>query len=377
MIKKRILHVLHHDGPGGGPQIMISLIRYLSPNYEQAVFAGGKGALHEYCTANGIAFHDAGFTKTATWYLAIPRLLKVLKSFNPDVVITNGQSAGPVGGLACRLAGLKNLIYLAQWPAFYTDWDTYRLLRNRFSEWLACRYARKVVTFTPSSRHQYRLRELVKDDQVMDIPAAFFDDHVPAPAGIEALREEHGWKSDALHVVSVGRLADQKNVALLIQSWPRVIAALPNARLWIVGDGGDRAELEGLAGRLGISSSCRFLGYHNNAHTFIAAADLLVVTSMYESFGYVALEGCACGTPVVASKVDGLVDVIEDGQQGFLVPPGSPHLLSEKIVQVLQDPQLRSTMSRAGIAHARRFEPGAVYPAWVELIESLPISARS
>ncbi|MGA1531036.1 MAG: glycosyltransferase [Kiritimatiellia bacterium] len=374
-MKKRILHVLHHDGPGGGPQIMISLIRYLSADYDQAVFGGGQGTLHAYCTSNGIDYKDAGFTKTATWFLAVPGLLKMFRRFKPDVVITHGQSAGPVGGLACRLAGLHNLFYLAQWPAFYTDWDTYRLLRNRFSEWLACRFARKVVTFTPSSRHQFVLRRLVDEEQVMDIPAAFFDDHVPRADEIEALKNEHGWQRDELHVVSVGRLADQKNVALLIKSWPGVVARIPQARLWIVGDGGDRPGLEALAGSLGISSSCHFLGYRNNARAFIAAADLLVVTSMYESFGYVALEGCACGTPVLASKVDGLMDVIEDGKQGYLVPPGSPPELRNKIIQMLEDSSLRDRMAREGMQHATRFRPDAVYPAWVDLIESATRSA--
>lgn len=371
MIKKRILHVLHHDGPGGGPQIMISLIRYFSADYEQAVFAGGKGALYEYCSANGITFRDAGFTKTATWYLAIPRLLKMLKSFKPDVVITNGQSAGPVGGLACRLAGLKNLIYLAQWPAFYTDWDTYRLLRNRFSERLACRYARKVVTFTPSSRHQYLLRNLVTEENSTSIPAAFFDDHAPVPAEIEAVRREHDWSETDVHVVSVGRLADQKKVDLLLMSWPEVIAHQPNARLWIVGDGGERPALEALARQLGISPSCHFLGYRKNARAYIAAADVLVVTSMYESFGYVALEGCACGTPVIASRVDGLIDVIEDGKQGCLVPPNEPARLSRSLIELLRNKELRASMGREGRAHASRFRPAAIYPAWVELVESM------
>jgi glycosyltransferase involved in cell wall biosynthesis len=271
--------------------------------------------------------------------------------------------------LVGRLAGIRRIVYVAQWPAFYTDWDYFRLVRNRLSESIPCRLAHKVVTFTASSRHQYILRKIVSPVKTLCIPPALFDDAVPYADGVAAVRRRHGWSADEQHVVSVGRLADQKDLDQLLHAWLHIRATIPTARLWIVGDGGEGPRLKLLAQKLGITDSCQFLGYREDGRAYIAAADVLVITSLYESFGYVALEACACGTPVVASRVDGLVDIISDRVEGFLIPPGDSNALASRVVELLRDPHLRKTMGEAGRRRAEDFRPESVYRAWRELVD--------
>jgi len=366
-----ILHIVHHDGPGGGPPIIVSLLRYLSEWYDQSVAAGGRGLVADYCAKNNLPYHDLRFTKASTWIAAAPTLWRLLRKQRPDIVVLHGQPAGPVGALMARLAGCRNIVYVAQWPAFYTDWDMFRILRNRICESLPCRLSNRVVTFTAGSRHQFALRKLAPDHKLICIPPSLFDDELPNPDAVTEVRRRHGWLDGLLHVVSVGRLSDQKCVDQLLQSWREVTQQLPESRLWIVGDGPERAGLEELAAKLNITSSCRFLGYQPDGRTFIAAADLLVITSMYESFGYVAVEGCACGTPIVASRVNGIEDIIHDRVEGHLVPPGDTTGMAARIVDLLRNPEQRRAMGEAGRRRAAQFQPARIYPAWRELIEHL------
>ncbi|MGI8925433.1 MAG: glycosyltransferase [Tepidiformaceae bacterium] len=157
----------------------------------------------------------------------------------------------------------------------------------------------------------------------------------------------------------VGRLEKLKGVDILI----RAIAQLddPNVTLLIVG--GDahaeplRAELQAQAASLEIADRVRFIGAvaHDLLPAYYSAADVCVVPSYYESFGLVAVEAMACGTPVVASRVGGLVSTVEDGVTGYLIPWRCPEPFAEKLEVLLGNPELRANFSRAARRSVERF----------------------
>jgi D-inositol-3-phosphate glycosyltransferase len=89
---------------------------------------------------------------------------------------------------------------------------------------------------------------------------------------------------------------------------------------------------------------------------YLAAADMVVMPSLYESFGMVALEAMAAGTPVIASQVGGLAHLVQDGQTGLTVPPRDPAALAERIDELLTDADLRLRLGRQASTHARQYE---------------------
>ena len=161
-------------------------------------------------------------------------------------------------------------------------------------------------------------------------------------------------------VLYVGRLEPLKGVDILI----RAVADLQVAgstRLMIVG-GGDRGsapiarDLCDLAKGLGIGDRVSFCPSVPQAElpNYYGAADVLVLPSHYESFGMVALEAMACGTPVVVSRVGGLGTFVRNGESGYLVPWRCPTPFAERIESVLSNPSLRRAMGRAALLAARR-----------------------
>jgi D-inositol-3-phosphate glycosyltransferase len=130
--------------------------------------------------------------------------------------------------------------------------------------------------------------------------------------------------------------------------------------------GGERRRLEALATQLGIGASTQFVGAvpQDALATYLSLADVCVVPSYSESFGLVALEAAACGTPVVAARVGGLPAIVKDGLTGYTLPSRDPRLYAERIGQLLQDDELRRCFSRRSRMVATQF-------TWERTVERL------
>ncbi len=155
-------------------------------------------------------------------------------------------------------------------------------------------------------------------------------------------------------LVYSGRLKPYKSVDVLIRAMPQVLAALPQARLEIVGQGPDRTRLEQIAWSLRLAGSVRFHGYLPGAErdAVLASAWVAICPSAFEGWGIACMEASARGIPVVASRVPGLRDSVRDGETGVLVPYGDPAALARELCSLLTDRPRRSQMATAGRAWA-------------------------
>ncbi len=158
-------------------------------------------------------------------------------------------------------------------------------------------------------------------------------------------------------IVYLGRLRKYKCVNLLLRALKSVMERVPDARLVVVGDGPYRAELERLAGSLGISGSVQFLGHVSEQEKvdLLSRAAVSANPSPKEGWGLTVVESNACGLPVVASRSPGLVDSVRDGQTGFLVEHGNVEQLASRLVDILVNPELRERLSRGALEWAGRF----------------------
>ena len=167
--------------------------------------------------------------------------------------------------------------------------------------------------------------------------------------GIETRRGETVL-SEAPTAVFAGRLVREKGADVLLRAFAKASARTPGARLVIAGDGPERKNLEALAAKLNLASSVRFRGYlkPQEMNDELSGAWVQVVPSLWdEPFGIVAIEAMARGAAVVASGSGGLREIIEDGVDGFLVPPGDADAFSEKLTALFTDKSLASSMAAA------------------------------
>ena len=157
-------------------------------------------------------------------------------------------------------------------------------------------------------------------------------------------------------VLFVGRLAPQKGVRNLVAA--AGLLEDMSAQVLLVGDGPERPALEREAERIGLGDRLHFLGFvaHDRLPAVLAHADLLVLPSLYEELGTVLLEAMQAGLPIVASKTGGIPDVIEDGVNGLLVPPGNPEALAHAIDRLLADRDLAYRLSEGARERGKDYD---------------------
>ncbi len=162
------------------------------------------------------------------------------------------------------------------------------------------------------------------------------------------LPEEYGMEPGSQIVGVVARLEPEKGHPTLLEAWPAVLRAVPDAYLLIVGEGSRRDALEAQARELRIAHRVVFTGRRDDVPAVTAALDVAVLPSYREAQGMVILEAMALSRPVVASAVGGIPEMIEDGVTGLLVPPHDAEALAGAIVRLLKNHPLADTLGRAG-----------------------------
>jgi len=168
-------------------------------------------------------------------------------------------------------------------------------------------------------------------------------------------------------VMSMGRFVPRKGFHTLIQA----IAKVPDAYLWLVGDGEERENLEKLAADLGVAKRVRFAGWQKDTRPFLAASDIFVMASSHEPLGNVILEAWAQGTPVVSSRSEGPQWFMRDGENGLMVDIGDADGFAQAIDRIASDASLGERLAERGHETLmNQFSKQAITDAYLKLFAS-------
>ena len=195
---------------------------------------------------------------------------------------------------------------------------------------------------------------------------------------IQNIRAEERLKHPA--VLFMGTLTKVKGIDVLLKAIPIIRKRIQNLHVYIAGSGSEEGNLKKLVKELNIEENVSFLGFVSGEekYAYYKSADIYVQPSRYETFGVVLLEAMACGKPVVASNVGGIPFVVEDGKTGLLFESENVEELTEKVILLLRDEELRAKRGEAGKERARGFTwersaemTGDVYKEVIETAYSL------
>lgn len=148
----------------------------------------------------------------------------------------------------------------------------------------------------------------------------------------------------------VGRLAVEKGLPMLLESLKQVAAQSPDVHLTVVGDGADRAFLENLTVEMGLAKNVEFVGYQSqeSVRHYLRQTDIFVLPSFAEGIPVVLMEAMAMGVPVVTTQIAGVSELVESGENGYLVPPGDSDALVTAIAKLVDDSDRRAQFGQAG-----------------------------
>lgn len=291
------------------------------------------------------------------------RVLRALvASYRPDVVCATGYRAGV---LAARLRDVPSVAVARGW--------TSENVKVRLFEWLDRKTLKRhdaVIAVSKMLREQAIL-EGVAPQKVFWVPNVVDLDQLPAPLPREVLCAEIGADLQEPIIGAVGRLSPEKGHTTLLNAFCTLRQKLPRARLVLVGDGPEELALRRQTERLGLSGSVAFLGLRQDGQQIVGALDVMALPSLSEGMPNVVLEAFAYGTPVVATAVGGVPDLVSESGTGWLVPAGDEAKMSEALTEALerrQDAERRARRARSLLSTT--FTPEEQARAWLRAIEA-------
>jgi glycosyltransferase involved in cell wall biosynthesis len=281
-------------------------------------------------------------------------LLPALARGKPEVVHahTYGTHQVTVAARFHRDAGTPFVLTAHYHPPWSIEggWWRHRL-RGFYDRVLARSILQSAARVIVQTQEEERLlRELgVPLPKVSIVPPGYRPLPVSPADGVTFARQ---YGLDDPYLLFVGRLASNKGLLALLDAFVPLARRDPHATLVLVGeDGGMAAPVDARSRELGLAGRVRRLGHVADDRTLASAyqgARALVLPSDYEAFGLVLLESLAQGTPVIASRVGGVPEIVEDGRTGLLVPPGGTGQLAEAIGRIWDDPELGRRLGEAG-----------------------------
>jgi glycosyltransferase involved in cell wall biosynthesis len=296
---------------------------------------------------------------------ALVALFRHIRKIEPHIVHTHTSKAGILGRLAAWLARVPIVIHTPHGHVFYGHFD--RSLSRIFlqMEKLLGKITHHQIALTPEEGNDYVNLGVAKSNNISVIHSGvdlncFKRGKTESNPG----RDELTIPPDSLVVGYVGWLTPIKGVTYLLDAMAEVVQRHPNSLLMLVGKGDEKGEEEVKLSKqvenLGIVDNVRFLGWRPDVNEIMGCFDIFVLPSLNEGMGRVLVEAMSAGLPIVASRVGGIPDLVEHGENGLLVPPANAGALERAISDLLSDKARRKRMGETGKRMCRPYSVEAM-----------------
>jgi sugar transferase (PEP-CTERM/EpsH1 system associated) len=275
-------------------------------------------------------------------FRTVGRLKAVFRQLHPDVVHTHQIGALFYSGPAARRAKVPVIVH--------TEHGKHYSVRRR-TRWLgrlAALYADRFCCVSQDIADALRAYWIVSSRKIQVVRNGIDTKRFREPHDADALRQVLGIPSHAPVIGTIGRLCEVKRQDVLLRGFASLKSQMPEAHLLLVGDGPLLENLRYLAKELGLESLVHFAGYQANPEAYLQCMNVFALTSESEGMPLSVLEAWAAGVPVVASRVGGLPELIDDGQTGLLFPPNEDRTLATIFYQLLKDDALAGALGASG-----------------------------
>jgi len=341
-MKGKILYVIDNIEFGGGERVFSQIIRGLNRERFGVFVASCPGGIFEKkLTEVGVKIDTLDMTSRYNLG-TILKLKNIIKTRNVQIVHSQGGRADFFARIAARSANVPIIISSVAMLVEGYDVSLLRkglyVLMDRWTE----RWVNKFIILSEASRRALIERHKIPQEKIVKIYNGIeIEEYNPdlkeARRKKLEVRRKLGLKDDMLVIGAIGRLVWQKGFEYLIQAIPKVIEVFPETRFLIVGEGPMRRKLEELGEKFQVKDNIIFAGFRSDVKEILESIDLLAMPSLLEGLPMVLLEGMAMSKPIVATRIEGITEVLEDGKTGLLVPAQDPHALAEAITEILNN----------------------------------------
>ncbi len=355
-------------GPGRGLFQLLSGLKekgtnYLVCNFRYRVSKGSEFVNEAKEQEINLTQIDQRFRLDPT---PIWQVIKIAREGKYNLIQSHGYKSHFISAIVAPVLGLPWIAFAHGWTTEDTKVKFYHSLDR-----LLLRYATIVVAVSPQLKKVFdKLRGTKK--QTLLLLNAIDQNAIPRKLGGQAIRSKLCLNEDSILLGCFGRLSFEKGQDILIKAFAKIHLEHPAVRIVFLGDGPNFNALSALAGELGIADKVDFVSHERNIGDYYEAIDLLVLPSRSEGLPNVVLEAMSFSVPVVASEVGAVSEIINNGLNGWLIPPNDVDALSNQLHQVLSNkPQLRIIGEVACLSLQPKFCPIARTQKILDLYEQI------
>ncbi|MFH2069917.1 MAG: glycosyltransferase family 4 protein [Elusimicrobiota bacterium] len=349
--KIKVAHIITMLELGGAQQNTLYTVSHLDPLLFEPLLLAGTGGILDDEAKRMIPGIKLFFIRNLVRQVsplrdisALVQIYLILKREKPDIVHTHSSKAGIIGRWAAHFAGIKIIIHTFHGFGF-NDYQK-KLTRTLFltaEKWTAT--VSDVLVAVSRSNVNTAVKNKIGDEKkyVLVRSGIRLSDYRKTKLAEDeknSVRNEIGIAGGEKTVTTIGPFKPQKNLADFVTAASIILKRVPGTKFLIVGDGEQRPLIENMISEAGIKQNVLLLNWRKDISRILSITDVFVLTSLWEGLPRAAVEAMCLAKPVVAYGVDGLVDIVQDGETGFLAEPKDINKLSERVITLLKDPVL-------------------------------------
>lgn len=314
---------------GGTEKVVLQLCEILKPRVNKIIVCSCGGVNTEVLDRMGIKHYeipDIEDKSPSTIASVFKTVKKIIKNEQINVIHTHHRMAAFY---------TKVLSFTSRFTFINTSHNTFNDKRA------FTRFAYKNANLIACG--EMVKRNLVQQYGIPESQVTVIHNAVEAYDGSEVIIEElRDLRTQGYSLVgNVGRLSEQKGMEYFLRSLPKVKEVCPKVKYVIVGDGEDRNKLESLTIELGIEKDVIFLGYRSDIRNVMCQLDFIVLSSLWEGLPLTPIEAFSVGKTVIATAVDGSVEIVNNNRNGFLVSPRNSDEIADRVIELINNPKLR------------------------------------
>ena len=382
-----VVHLIEALGPGGAERLLYTNLKHFDPDrIRSTVITVYPHATHwlEPITALGVPVVPLNCNNARQIPKGISRIRNWLRTNKPDLIHSHLWAANIIGRIAGRLthtpviSSIHNPDHEAE---AWADGAEVSLVKRRIvrqlDRWTAHTGSDRLIAVSEYVKRSANRQLGIPLDSIDRVYNPIDVDLFKAPPATSRadLLRACGLPADSRILLNVARLSPQKGMLYALRALPLILARYPSAHLVSIGATTDQAwlaQLEREAAALGVMDNFHVLGRRDDVIDFLRACDLFIFPSLYEGLGIALIEAMAAGRACVASSAGPIPEVINNGEDGILVPPADPEAIAAAVCKLLGDESLRRRLETAASKSAfSRFQPQESANTLTKIYESV------
>ena len=363
-----LMHFVYSLGIGGAEKLAYDMIMGLpAGKYRPVVLCVGEdGPLRSAFEERGYTVHFRPNTPGETW-----RTVSWIKGLirKEQVAVIHAHQYNPLQYSVLATLGTRgvNLVYTEHGRMYPEVWNWKRYLTNP----LFALRINHIVSISESTAAAMQRYDNLPGKRIQVVHNGVNLEELNPGMDRQQMRRSLGLGEGARVIGTAGRLEQVKNLPMMLRVFKAVLAVFPDTVLLIAGKGSERANLEALASELGIDGQVRFLGLRHDLPAIFELLEVFLLASFTEGISITLLEAMGTGLPAVVTRAGGNPEVVLDGVTGYLVEVGDDTEMSQKVIELLADPQMAARFGSRGRDRVRdKFSFRSMMESYLRMYEA-------